>query len=488
MKRLYKLLFCKKRPIMDWGFLAIIAFLILQSGCKKLVTVPAPMTSLNSANAYTNDAAAIAVLNGIYVQMSNNTAVHSVIPALSADELTLYDINNTGYQPAYLNTLTNSTDAAVGGFWGSFYSTIFVANNAIEGLTTSSVGLTPMVKQQLLGEAYFVRAFCYFYLVNLYGDVPLVTTTDYKTNALLARRPAATVYAQIITDLQSAQSLLSGQFLGATLLSSTIARVRPTRWAATALLARAYLYTKQYADAYAQADLVISNTSQFSLDTLNGVFLSNSNEAIWQLQSVYNGTQSNTGEGAIFVLPPTGPNTSGQYPVYLNNALVNSFEPGDLRRKDWVDSVIVGSTTYYYPYKYKIGLVNADPTEQSTLLRLGEQYLIRAEAEANGSGGGAAAAIADLNMIRKRAGLPNSTATSATLVAAILRERRVELFTEWGHRWLDLKRTGQVNAVMGNPGNACQAKGGTWNANWALYPIPLSEMQLDPNLTQNSGY
>jgi len=127
-------------------------------------------------------------------------------------------------------------------------------------------------------------------------------------------------------------------------------------------------------------------------------------------------------------------------------------------------------------------------TEYEMVMRLGEQYLIRAEAEANGAGGGFGSAVNDLNTIRNRAGLPNTAATQSTILTAIQHERQVELFTEYGHSWLDLKRTGNINMVMGNPGNACAMKGGTWNTDWQWYPIPLSELQSNPNLTQNTGY
>jgi len=120
-------------------------------------------------------------------------------------------------------------------------------------------------------------------------------------------------------------------------------------------------------------------------------------------------------------------------------------------------------------------------------MRLAEQYLIRAETEANGAGGGTNSAVQDLNIIRNRAGLANySGATDkASLVTAILHERQVELFTELGHRWLDLKRTATVNAVMSV---VTPQKGGTWDANWQLYPIPRTEIQVNPNLKQNPGY
>ncbi len=106
----------------------------------------------------------------------------------------------------------------------------------------------------------------------------------------------------------------------------------------------------------------------------------------------------------LFILPPEGP--SGSYPVYLSTSIVNSFEANDQRKANWVDSVIVNSDTFYYAYKYKIGASNTTTkSENLMLLRLAEQYLIRAEArvQQNDLNG----AVSDLNDIRLRAGLSN---------------------------------------------------------------------------------
>jgi len=265
------------------------AMSLMVTGCKKFVQVPTPITSLNSANVYNSDATAAAVLTGIYTNISSTGVTSglgatSVYCGLSADEYTLYDpASEPAYVPFYVNALTN-VNTAGGNFW-VLYQTLYVANSAIEGLTGNN-NLTPAVDQQLLGEAKFVRAFCYFYLVNLYGDVPLVIGTDYKSNELLSRTPKAQVYEQIVADLKSAQTLLSDQYLDGTLLNPTSERVRPTKWAAAALLARTYLYTGDWADAQNEASLVISNTAVYSLISLNNVFLKNSSEAIWQLQPV----------------------------------------------------------------------------------------------------------------------------------------------------------------------------------------------------------
>jgi hypothetical protein len=122
------------------------------------------------------------------------------------------------------------------------------------------------------------------------------------------------------------------------------------------------------------------------------------------------------------------------------------------------------------------------------VLRLAEQYLIRSEARAEQQNlTGPNGAIADLNTIRARAGLTSYSGGSdqASVLAAILHERQVEFFTEWGHRWLDLGRTGNLNAVMDS---VELAKGGSWNPDKELYPIPATELTLNPNLKQNIGY
>jgi hypothetical protein len=456
------------------------------SSCKKFVNVSAPITSVNSENVYTSDATAIAVLTGVYTNISagglanGGISAISLFPALSADELTLNATGNSMYLAYYINLLTSSNTGG-SDFWNNIYPYVYTVNGAVEGLTTAS-GLTPAVKQQLMGEAKFLRAFLYYLLVSLYGDVPLVTGTNYTVNQSLPRTPKAEVWQQIISDLKDAQSDLSPNFLDATLLSTTTERVRPTSWAATALLARAYLYTQDWNDAAAQSTAVINNSSMFTLaPDLDSVFLMNSTEAIWQLQPVIAG--DNTFDALLFILPSSGPDNAN-YPVYLDTLLVNSFEPGDARRINWIDSVIVNGVVYYYPSKYKVNTILAPVTEYEMVLRLAEQYLIRAES--NTMIGNFTAAINDLDTVRSRAGLPGTSAGDQTsLITAILHERQVELFTEWGHRWLDLKRTGTVGSVMGI---VTPLKGGAWNANDQLYPIPLTDMQADPNLVQNAGY
>jgi starch-binding outer membrane protein, SusD/RagB family len=403
----------------------------------------------------------------------------SILTGLSADEIGLYPGTSTLLNQVYTNSQQSNNSTSL---WGDLYNCLYQANYAIQNLAIST-GVTTDMKNQLTAESEFVRAFCLFYLTNIYGDVPLVVTPAYQINEGLSRTPQQEVYQQIVADLTSAQNSLSDNYVTSD-GSTTGLRLRPNKGAAAALLARAYLFAKNWDSAAIEASVVINN-NQYSLDSLDGVFLISSPEAIWQLQPAGNGYD--TPDGLFFVDGFTGGGPNTGYPVYLNQDLVNSFEANDLRRSSWTDSVVENGIMYYFPYKYKVGTTGAAPTEYVVVLRLAEQYLIRAEAEANGVGGGINQAIIDLDTIRNRAGLPDYSGPidQGTVINEILHERRVELFTEYGHRWFDLRRSGTIDSVM-TP--ACTKKGGTWNQDWGLYPVPLTEIQADSKLTQNNGY
>lgn len=486
----------------------LIATLILPflQACKKFVEVDPPVTAISSQTVYTSNSTASAAMTGIFDNMMASTVRLSdggnsigYLNGLLADELRNYSTAVLVNAQCYTNALNDQSYTA----WKEIYNEIYSSNAVIEGCSGSSL-ITASEKRQLTGEAKFMRAFLHFYATNLFGDVPLVTTTSYQTNNSLHRISQKQVYLQIIQDLLDAQTELSAGYVDGFGNTSPF-RVRPNQGAATALLARAYLYygdlTKDvtnYHYAELQASQLINNTSTYSLlPNLNQVFLgasdSQSNtEAIWQMQPVLVGL--NTVDGYCFVLTST-PGTGSLY-VSLSDVLFNAFESGDVRKTSWVGSFTTTTggitTTYHFPYKYKVNTHSGTvtPTEYLMVLRLAEQYLIRAEARAQQ--GNIAGALADLNVIRNRAGLPNSTLTTsssqAQVLAAILHERQVELFTEWGHRWFDMIRTGNINSVMGSPGNVCQAKGGTWNPQHAFLPIPASDIISNPNLTQTPGY
>lgn len=473
-----------------YSLIFVCCLALLQLGCKKFVQVNPPDTVITSATAFSSDLSAAAIVTNMYTEMSANgnglaSGNNSItcFGGMSSDEFEDY-YKSEMYTQCYTNSMSSSNEY----FWNELFELIYNANASLEGLSNSSA-VTPQENQQLTGEAEFMRAFLDFYGTNLFGAFPIVTTTNYQTNNSISRAPQTTVYKQIIADLKDAQKLLPVNFVTPTEGITTSERVRPNKWTATALLARVYLYQASWNpaswdSAETEASQVISNSSLFSLDSnTNNVFLANSTEAIWQLQPVTSGY--NTWDAYYFVLTSTS--GSDYRPGAIDTSLVNTFEIGDQRLNNWVGEFTTGGQTYYYPYKYKIYKRNQPVTEYLMVLRLAEQYLIRAEAEANL--GDSTDAINDLNIIRNRAGLANyNDTTNGPLLSAILHERRVELFMEWGHRWFDLQRMNWINSVMGNPGNFCQQKGGEWSPSASLFPIPLSEIELNSNLTQNTGY
>jgi hypothetical protein len=464
-------------------------FAVLSTGCKKFVQIGPPPTQLVTSSVFDNSATATSALTGIYAQMANAGESYYIAlnNGLLADEFMNYSTQQSNIQ-LYTDEMTAvvSPDSR----WSPIYNYIYQANAVIEGMSNS--GLNPAIQQQLTGEALFLRAFWLFYLTNMYGAIPLTTTTSYTTNATLSRSPQTAVYQQIIADLSQAQTMLNSNYVDGSDTTITTQRTRPTRWAASALLARVYLYTQKYDSAEIEATAVINNASLYSLcpnlSGPNSPFLANSTEAIWQLQIPLPNPNVATPDGLYFILT-SAPSTGQTNSTTMSSALLGAFEPGDNRLSNWIGNFSSGGDTFYFPYKYKVyNSSGASAPEYVMVLRFAEQFLIRAEAEANL--GDSTDAITDLEAIRYRAGLtiPYNPMINGPLLTAILHERQVELFTEWGHRWFDLIRTGNANSVLGSPGNVCQQKGGIWNSNSELYPIPQTERTADPNLSQNMGY
>ncbi len=450
-------------------FIGFLAIFFLHS-CKKFVEIPLPVDQLTTEFVFTDDNTATKSITGIYSEMMNNSQQFSdgfttLFAGMSADELYYY---TPSFRDEFVtNQISPASHTYIESwFWNPAYRYIYGANKCIEGVNTSTT-LSPDTKQMIIGEAKFIRGFCNFYLVNLFGDVPLVLSSDYSVNQSIPRTSAALVYSQIIEDLKDAESKLVTTY-------PTEERVRPNKFAATALLARVYLYLKDWTKAATEAGKVI-NSNTYSLNgDLDSVFLVNSNETIWQLKEV--NPNRNTYEG-YYILPASNYST----PTFLlTNSLLNAFEPNDQRKTSWATARVFSNQSLYYPAKYKVP-TGSTLKEYYVVLRLAEQYLIRAESKAqlNDIQG----SVGDINLIRNRAGLSNTVAnTQAALLVAIEQERRTELFAEWGHRWFDLKRTGRANNILG------MLKPSTWQATDTLWPIPQNQIRLNPTLTQNPGY
>lgn len=434
--------------------LIVTLVLFLFSSCNKLVDVGPKKNSLTPEAVFSDSVTVNSALIALYAQGGAYSGSLTYLNGLYSDELT-----NPSY-PQYQGNALNSADRSAGTIWQESYANIYKANAIIEGVQKSAT-LSSVAKLQAMAEAKFFRAFCHFYLVNIFGNIPLITTTDLAVTGRQPQTSALSVYQQMINDLSDAAANLPADYS-----RSSGSRVRVNQFAARALLARVYLYNKDYQNALIQSGLVIGSSNYGLSSDLNSVFLANSNEAIWQYDS------SIVGYPAIaqnFV-----PSAGAQPQFIVSSQLLNSFENGDVRKISWIGT----SAGFPYPSKY---FALSGGRQFDVVLRLSEQYLIRSEARAQLND--ITGAQSDLNIIRKRAGLANtSAADKATLLLAIEQERRVELFCEWGHRFLDLKRTGRLDAVLG------AEKPGVWKSNAALFPIPAIEIGKNNNLVQNPGY
>lgn len=457
----------------SWLLFAFILLAVTLPACKKFVTVENPPDVLTTDKVFADDKSATSAVLSIYIDMmndqfgSNGSFVcfsMSALGGISANELIWTQSNTTAptFQEFTDHALT-PPNTYVSAFWKDGYKYIYRANAILTGLSTAT-GMTSLGKQQIEGEAKFIRAFCYFYLVNLFGDVPLVLSNDYHDNMMLPRTAANTVWDQIIKDLKQAKVLLPDTYL-------TAEKLRPNRATVSALLARAYLYTGKWAEAEVEADAIISSgVYGTGLPALDKVFKKDSPETIWQLQPVRANT--NTNEGATFLVTGT---TQPNYQITAQ--LLSAFEPNDKRKTSWIGFSNPAYPLWAFPAKYKAGAV-APVTEYYIVFRLTEQYLIRSEARAHQDVSKMALAVGDLNIVRSRAGLSAANPVDqAALFLAIEKERQVEFFTEWGHRWLDLKRTKRAAAVLS-----------PWKKGSELYPIPGVEMGNNPGLQQNEGY
>ncbi|MCI9845460.1 RagB/SusD family nutrient uptake outer membrane protein [Flavobacterium pectinovorum] len=444
----------------------IFSFFLLMglTGCDEMLEVEIPISQLEAETIYLSDATAEATVNGIYQSMVTGlTFVNTIhyMPGETSDELIL----RSQLTDVYNTNEIIETDGSVSSMWTDFYKTIYNANKAIEGLNTSTT-LSADKTKRWIAEAKFVRAYCYFYMTNLWGDVPLILITDIEKTALAPRNTQTEIYNQIVLDLTEATNDLPVNYSNYT----STQRIRATKWAAEALLARVNLYLGKWTEAATHASSVINQTATYKMITgltaNNSPFIADNTEAILQIP-YFNLAYAYEGAGLF--------GAGGKYILRKGATL---FETGDARKTNWTDPVT--GTTFLAPRKYKNAYV-ATPVERSTVLRLAELYLIRAEARVKLND--ITGAQEDINVIRNRALLGNTTLTDPNqLLDLIALERERELFGEFGHRWFDLKRTGKADEVLGS------ITGKIWTSTDKLYPIPDGARRSNPFLGQNLGY
>ncbi len=382
---------------------------------------------------------------------------------------------HSGSFPSYREMDGNnifSTNTNVLDIWSQGFITLYRANIVLERVPgIPDANITAARRDQILGEAYFLRALAHFDLSRYFGDVPIVTSTSVDANKSLSRSAVADVYAQINSDLAQAATLLAN-YQPASLEEQ---KSRASVDAVNALRARVALYAGDYATAASAASSVID--AGYSLESDYGNLLdpanTRSSEIIFQVYADVNDGNSL----AFWTFPSTD---GGRWEIApapdFVFALEDSRDQGDSRYA----ALIAQHPTEFGEYYFTKFRDIQQGTDMPMVFRLGEMYLIRAEARAQQ--GDVSGSMSDLNMIRSRAGLSDASASStADALMMIEQERFIELALE-GHRYFDLRRTGRIDEVMSliNPDG--------WNSTDAYFPIPQREVDLNNNLTQNPGY
>ena len=367
------------------------------------------------------------------------------------------------------NTLSKDITSAR---WNSLYETISRANYAIKYIpqvfaTESEFSL------QLIAQARALRALSYFYAVRVWGDVPLVTEPFESVNQefFISKTDQELVLDQVIADLIFASDNCRDNFSG----DNT--RILFTKGAANALLTQVYMWRKQYVEAVDAAEKVIDN-SLYSLVSINDwskIFTSGyTNESIFEVG--YNDVQTN----ALRTLYAVGSDSD----YFPSVSFRNSFEAGDLRKDLIYDTTAATPKKIWKFFGQGFNDESSEPSGNNiVLLRLADIMLLKAEA--HNKLGDTDEALSLLNLIRKRADIPELTLTEANnlygnLENTILHERSIELSFE-GHRWFDLVRTGKAIEVM-NPIN------GLSDAANLVWPIHEDAINRNPNLEQNEFY
>ncbi|PSR54271.1 RagB/SusD family nutrient uptake outer membrane protein [Adhaeribacter arboris] len=360
----------------------------------------------------------------------------------------------------FINHNVTADNATVASTWAAIYQTINRANHIIEKVpAVTDATFTQEKKNQLLGEAYFVRALAYFDLARTWGGVQLVLTPtkELTDNERIRRSSVTETYAQVLKDLTEAEKLLS----------ETTNRYRATKKTAWALLARYYLYQKDWAQAETYASKLVDDAANYKLVKPYSAFFANNargtEESVFEIY--YSPTSTNTHRNSW--QPPANGGTRQWAPNDAFVNLVNDPTVGGNR------NALVAKTAQglWYGNMY----YRSPATDPTFVIRIAELFLIRAEARAQLNK--LPEALADLNAVRSRADLaPSPAITQPEVLLAIENERRVEFAFE-PHRWFDLIRTGRVAEVLG-----------VTDANKYVLPIPIDQLNADKALEQNPGY
>ncbi|QJD96682.1 RagB/SusD family nutrient uptake outer membrane protein [Mucilaginibacter robiniae] len=484
---------------------------VASSSCKKVLDVTPTytkdgsqiFTSITDYEYALTGAYSLFRQTGYYGNSANTTGAWSTLPDMMGEDLlqTTEDLTNSANLTNYtFNTLENDILT----IWTAAYRVVNQANIVLRNIDQFNT-TQPKAVNRIKGQALAIRAFAHFDLLRYWGadfdrnstglGVPYVTVVDqtYKPSRPTVKED----YDQILANLTAAETLL--QNVDATINTSSSARTLIDVTVVRAMLARVYLYTKNYTLAESYATQVITAIPLATADNFPNVWKDSytTTEVIWSVAY-------NSGDGSpSFNLNTSSTNRNSYKPT---STIINLFDnkTADIRFSSYIASRTTGTGTAIITdpastitrkivNKYVGKGSNVDNVVNWKVLRTGEMYLIRAEARAMQTGK-ESLALADLNTLRaaRITGYSNTTLTGQALIDAIFTERRKELFAE-GHRWFDLKRTTRTIQRTDLSGGAQSVKDATSlpsSSKVWVFPIPQSELDANANIRnqQSTGW
>jgi starch-binding outer membrane protein, SusD/RagB family len=511
------------RRINRVSLLGAVVGLACATSCDRFIE-PNPSDVLTSENFYKTSSDAVAGVNSIYegLKWSYWLGFWYASDIATDDIIAAPRFGSDGHRMS--DYIFNASEGTISGIWSGFYWALNRANTVLDRVPP--ITMDPALRTRLLGEAHFARALCYFNLVRWFGDVPLLEHEVKSLDGLrVSRSPATDVYALIVSDLQEAITALPPSYSGA-----DVGRV--TSGAAQALLAKVYLTQQDWTNAAQLAGQVIGSGRYALLPNYKDIFkiateIINS-ESIFEIN--YDGLLD-PGAGSVhtlFSLPSSFPGGDAYGLMTVTPSLAALFDSADTRGEGgtfvtsgpYVDAR--GDTVRKGPYVDALGdtVTWADPPKnlgpaflkyldqtnyqnmhtrawvaQSNnwiVLRYADVLLMYAEAVNEGATPTAGSAEAALNLVRRRAGIPTVSGLSqAAFRDSVWLERGREFVFE-GQRWFDLSRWGTLDAAIRAKTTELQTiyPGETTvhGVPSNLLPIPQSERDINPNLTQNPGW
>lgn len=449
------------------NFIILTICILTAVSCDRLLDVNTPDNQIDQNKVFEDVQTANAALAAHYADLMKSSPIAGgdLETYLSSytDELRNYTTTASDSRDLFLNLHTD-TNSIMLNVWSTAYKHIYTANAIIEGVSGSN-GISASDKNWFRGQALLTRSIMFFYLNQLFGDIPYPESTDYKVNNVIGKTTSITVLTNLERDLLEVTSLLQNEY-------KDPERIYPNRHVANLLLAKVYMAGQNWNKAEILLKEIIQSPLYQIEPDITKVFTKSGKEVLWQIKPHNNASLQ---QATIFYFNNSLPN------IYaISESLINTFQDNDLRKQNWIGRVDFGGVSYYRVEKYK-NRNNTNTNEYSIVFRLEEAYLLLAESLAQQNKFDEA--LPYVNKIKLRAQLAPLTMpiSKEQLLQEVLLEDKREFFVEMGHRFLDLKRTGKLNTLQATKQN--------WKDFHQLWPVPQKEILLNANLKpQNPGY